>query len=231
LKLKHKQPRILSIFASSKEPVFINPSLLSLRKSTEERTESKQPLNISPSAERIFPKTVAMGIKPYQLLKKWSNPISRLEELYKSQTFALKKVELKPFSLWKPLATGISKLSLAYPNRGYKATLFRSPDRVVGLADAIRKSDRTKTCGLSEALTFAYVKDSRFVLLTCLLLGFCIGWLLVAEQLLVQPVACCSPEFASALKEAVECPMRSIGFPCVHSGIHDQVINRHVYRT
>lgn len=172
-----------------------------------------------------------MGIKPYQLLKKWSNPISRLEELYKSQTFAWRKVELQPLSLWKPLAIGINKFSLAYPNRGYKAILLRSPNRVVGLADTIRKSGHTKMCGLSEAFTFTYVKDNQFVLLTCLLLRFGIGWLLVLEQLLVQPIACFSPKFASTLKEAVECLMRLIGFPCVYSGIHDQVINRHVYQT
>jgi hypothetical protein len=55
-----------------------------------------------------------------------------------------------------PLASAID------PNRGYKATLLRSPDRVIGLADATRQSSRTRTFGLSA---FAYVKDSRFVLI------------------------------------------------------------------
>ncbi|KAK1548024.1 hypothetical protein Q3G72_008929 [Acer saccharum] len=56
-------------------------------------------------------------------------------------------------------------------NRGNKATLLRSPDRVIGLAGATRQISRTRTFGLSEAMAFAYVKDSRFVLLTCLPLG------------------------------------------------------------
>lgn len=112
---------------------------------------------------------------------------------------SLKKVELQPFSLWKPLATGISQLPFHFasaidPNRGNKATLLRSPDRVIRLADATRKSSRTRTFGLSEAMAFAYVKDSRFVLLTCLLLGLGVWCYLLPEPLLVQPTACCSPE-------------------------------------
>lgn len=134
---------------------------------------------------------------------------------------SLKKVELQPFSLWKPLATGISQLPFHFAsaidqNRGNKATLLRSPDHVIGLADATRKSSRTRTFGLSEAMAFAYVKDSRFVLLTCLLLGLGVWWYLLPEPLLVQPTACCSPECASAIKEAAQCQMRSPGFPCIH---------------
>lgn len=134
---------------------------------------------------------------------------------------SLKKVELQPFSLWKPLATAISQLPFNFAsaidqNRGNKATLLRSPDRVIGLADATRQSSRTRTFGLSEAMAFAYVKDSRFVLLTCLLLGLGVWWYLLPEPLWVQPTACCSPECASAIKEAAQCQMRSLGFPFIH---------------
>ncbi|KAL0293950.1 UNVERIFIED_CONTAM: protein Ycf2 [Sesamum calycinum] len=65
-------------------------------------------------------------------------------------------------------------------------------------------------------MALAYVKDSRFVLLTCLLLGLGVWWYLLPEPLLVQPTACCSPECASAIKEAAQCQMRSLGFPCIH---------------
>lgn len=85
-------------------------------------------------------------------------------------------------------------------NRGNKATLFRSPDRVIGFAGATRQISRTRTFGLSEAMAFADVKDSRFVLLTCLLLGLVVWWYLLPEPLLVQPTACCSPECASLRK-------------------------------
>jgi hypothetical protein len=44
-------------------------------------------------------------------------------------------------------------------NRGNKATLLRSPDRVIGLAGATRQISRTRTFGLSEAMAFAYVKE------------------------------------------------------------------------
>lgn len=109
-------------------------------------------------------------------------------------------------------------------NRGNKATLLRSPDRVIGLADATRKS--TRAFDLSEAMAFAGVKDSRFVLLTCLPLGLGVWWYLLPEPLLVQPTACCSPECASVIKEAAQCQMRSLGFPCIHKNdIHDQVMD------
>lgn len=111
-------------------------------------------------------------------------------------------------------------------NRGKKATLLRSPDRVIGLVGATRQISRTRSFGLSEAMAFAYVKDSRFVLLTCLLQGLGVWWYLLPEPLLVQPTACCSPECASAIKEAAQCQMRSLGFPCIHPNqIHEKVMD------
>lgn len=79
------------------------------------------------------------------------------------------------------------------PNRGKKAILLRSPDRVIGLADALRQSGRARTFGLSEAMVIAYVRDIRFVLLrfSCLV-GFGAWWYLLPEPLLVQPTACSS---------------------------------------
>ncbi|KAK4412032.1 hypothetical protein Salat_2977700, partial [Sesamum alatum] len=75
-------------------------------------------------------------------------------------------------------------------------------------------------------MALAYVKDSRFVLLTCLLLGLGVWWYLLPEPLLVQPTACCSPECASAIKEAAQCQMRSLGFPCIHPNkIHEKVMD------
>ncbi|XXG90706.1 hypothetical protein AAC387_Pa12g2407 [Persea americana] len=75
-------------------------------------------------------------------------------------------------------------------------------------------------------MAFAYVKDSRFVLLTCLLLGLGVWWYLLPKPLLVHPMACCSPEYASAIKEATQCPMRNLGFPCIHPNqIHDEVLD------
>lgn len=111
---------------------------------------------------------------------------------------SLKKVELQPFSSWKALAAAIGQLpmnlrSAIDPNRGKKAILLRSPDRVIGLADALRQSGRARTFGLSEAMAIAYVRDIRFVLLRFFcLVGFGAWWYLLPEPLLVQPTACSS---------------------------------------
>lgn len=45
-------------------------------------------------------------------------------------------------------------------------------------AGATRQISHTRPFGLSEAMAFAYVKDSRFVLLRCLLLGLGVWWYL-----------------------------------------------------
>ncbi|KAL0295065.1 UNVERIFIED_CONTAM: protein Ycf2 A [Sesamum calycinum] len=67
-------------------------------------------------------------------------------------------------------------------------------------------------------MALAYVKDSRFVLLTCLLLGLGVWWYLLPEPLLVQPTACCSPECASAIKEAAQCQMSQCQWVCLRAG-------------
>lgn len=59
-------------------------------------------------------------------------------------------------------------------------------------------------------MALAYVKDSRFVLLRCLLQGLGVWCYLLPEPLLVQPTACCSPECASAIKEAAQCQMSGL---------------------
>ncbi|KAK7259064.1 hypothetical protein RIF29_24659 [Crotalaria pallida] len=108
-------------------------------------------------------------------------------------------------------------------NRGKKATLLRSPDRVIGLVGATRQISRTRTFDLSEAMALAYVKDSQFVLLTCLLQGLGVWCYLLPEPL---STASCSPECASAIKEAAQCQMRSLGFSCIHPNqIHEKVMD------
>lgn len=98
----------------------------------------------------------------------------------------------------------------------------------MGLTDITRKEARIRTFGLSEAMVLAYLKDHRFVLLTCLLLGFSAWWMLLPEPLLVHPSVCCSPEYSSIIKGALSeeiCPMRHLGFPCIHPGnIHERIL-------
>lgn len=98
----------------------------------------------------------------------------------------------------------------------------------MGLGDAERKSGRIKPFGISEAVVLAHLKDSRFVLLTCLLVGFGAWWYLLPEALLTQPMACCSAEYATAIKDALSmdvCPLRNLGFVCTHDNqFHDLIM-------
>ncbi|KAL1540404.1 hypothetical protein AAHA92_24761 [Salvia divinorum] len=61
-----------------------------------------------------------------------------------------------------------------------------------------------------KAMALAYVKGNRFFLLRCLLQGLGVWCYLLPEPLLVQPTACCSPECASAIKEATKCQMSGL---------------------
>lgn len=60
--------------------------------------------------------------------------------------------------------------------------------------DVQRKTSRIKEFSLKEALIYSYVRDMRFVLLTCLLIGFSVWWFSIPEQLLVNPRALSSPD-------------------------------------
>ncbi|KAL4194919.1 hypothetical protein AMTRI_Chr05g61950 [Amborella trichopoda] len=67
----------------------------------------------------------------------------------------------------------------------YKATHLRLLDRVIILSNTMRESSRISAFGFSKALKFAYENDNRFVLVTFLLLGFGVWWLIIPEALLV----------------------------------------------
>jgi hypothetical protein len=54
---------------------------------------------------------------------------------------------------------------------------------------------------MKEALLQSYMRNLRFMLLTCLLLAMSAWWALLPERLLTQPVASCSADYAQALKK------------------------------
>lgn len=68
-----------------------------------------------------------------------------------------------------------------------RAQLIRSPDRKIGLADVERPTGRIKPFTLREAIQYSYVRDTRFVLLVCALVGFFVWWKIAPSQLLLKP--------------------------------------------
>ena len=63
------------------------------------------------------------------------------------------------------------------------------------------RNERIVTFGLKDALVYSYLKDIRFVLLVCLLIGFSVWWATLTEQILQKPMAVCWPDVARAVKE------------------------------
>lgn len=86
------------------------------------------------------------------------------------------------FSPWVPY--GIKKGFLPFLFGG---NLMRSPERQPGLQDAIGRSARIRDFTLSEALSYGYSLDSRFILLMCLLLGFTLYCFIVPGPFLEAP--------------------------------------------
>lgn len=206
-------------------------------------SSSTSQLQLHPNVLRRFPLAVRIGVHGLQELhqqyrRHWTSPISKLEELFynpfiREQRLRKKmEIKMKPASRWKPLKVKVKQSpchlsSVISSERAYETTLMRSPERVVGLKDALRPSARTRGFGLKEAIMLSYCRNHSFVLFTCLLLGLGIWWTLIPDPLLVHPKYCCSPEMATQLKEATgpECGFRQSGFQCPHTNhIHDKVM-------
>jgi len=109
-------------------------------------------------------------------------------------------VKDNPVGPWKPYQANRNQLPFKIAE-GEK--LLRSPERKEGLADIIRRPNRIKELKLSDAILYSYLKDMRFVLLTCLLIGFSLWWFHVPEQILEKPAALCSPDLGQ-LVQAVQ---------------------------
>lgn len=77
---------------------------------------------------------------------------------------------------------------------GGKLGLVRSPGRNTGFKDIRGLSSRIKAFRLSDALTYSYMKDNRFILALCVMLGFSLWCLIAPEPLLLKPEALTSPD-------------------------------------
>lgn len=86
--------------------------------------------------------------------------------------------------------------------------LIGVPERKLGFSEApllarARKNHyRMKPFSLSEAISYSYVRDLRFVLLLTLLIGLSYWWFSVPEQLLVNPMALQSPDLELLVNSA-----------------------------
>ena len=124
---------------------------------------------------------------------------------------------------WKPLTAKAIVLRNAI--KGHRTTLLRSPDRVIGLGDAMRRNTHFQSFPLADSLVQSYVRDLRFVLVVCLNQGFTIWWAQTHPLLLMRPYLCCSPHHLEVVRQATSCPMVQIGYDfCLHSLHCAQVI-------
>ncbi len=105
---------------------------------------------------------------------------------------------------WVPTTADHNRIPFKIPKVGKDSYLVRSPDRKIGLADSGRRTSRIKAFGLADALLHAYLRDIRFVLITCLLIGFSLWWLHVTEELLIKPMALTSPDLELLVRVARE---------------------------
>ena len=105
---------------------------------------------------------------------------------------------IRPPSMWKtirPNLTGVPGVVAAAvdPQRGYRAKLLRSPERVrgTGLADAIRikarKTVQIKEFRFKELLEYASLIDMRLVVLLSLMIGSSVWWAMLPEKIFAQP--------------------------------------------
>lgn len=76
---------------------------------------------------------------------------------------------------------------------------MRSPDRLPGLSDINRiaeapRKGRVQSFGLQEAIIYSYCRDTRFVLVFCLMIGFSVWWFTAPLPLLHKPAVLTSPD-------------------------------------
>lgn len=96
---------------------------------------------------------------------------------------------------WNP-TTVVNKEETPLPSSigERKVSLVRSPGRNTGFKDITGFTSRIKAFTLSDALNYSYVKDIRFNIALCAILGFSIWWFIATEPLVFKPEALTSPD-------------------------------------
>lgn len=122
------------------------------------------------------------------------------------------------FTSWIPYAIQRSQLPFVLSFEG--AALLRSPDRQPGLLDAVGRDARIRDIGFSQALSYGYYLDSRFILLVCLLLGFSVYCALVPRAFLEAPHLICYPDIGDVIRIGKDtyfnhkCTLHATPSPC-----------------
>lgn len=102
---------------------------------------------------------------------------------------------------------------------GSQSGVHRQAAKITGAGNGTGGRDARKRKNQSirflRRLTLSYFRDLRSVLLTCILSGLFVWWYLLPEPPLVQPAACCSAEYANAIREAIA--LRTLPLGCCPS--------------
>lgn len=106
------------------------------------------------------------------------------------------------------------------PSSSGRTPKMRSPERKPGFSDINRISSRVKSFGLKEAIVYSYWRDTRFVFVLCLLLGYSVWWFIAPEQLLHRPNVLSAPDLpliVEAFKDTFinnVCAIHHLPSPC-----------------
>lgn len=113
--------------------------------------------------------------------RRWRNPILQergdVNNILGTEFWNRQRQSFIP-SLWRPLETPIFQLpervkKMLENRQHFKAgskMIRTSPENELGLGNEKNHSSRIKAFSLTEGLTYSYLKDTRFVLLLCLLI-------------------------------------------------------------
>ncbi|KAK7297738.1 hypothetical protein VNO77_47737 [Canavalia gladiata] len=127
---------------------------------------------------------------------------------------------LYTFAEWMPITAWEALPFQVVP---YRTPLIRSPVQKPGLLNVLGDSytERIKSFNLKEAIRYSYLKDLRFILCLCAMLGFSIWWIVAPEPLLIKPAALCSPDLSTIFKvvretfiDQVCCSHPQVASPC-----------------
>ena len=148
------------------------------------------------------------------------------------------KINVLTKNSWQTMIPTLTSLptviqKILRPERGYMAKLLKSPDRVMGITDVSRGSERIRQFTFIYNIYRGYTNDWRILIFITLLLGFNVWFFFcIPEPLFVRPDLCYSEVWPRLVKEALSsdweggCPFRHLaGYHCIHpEAIHDQVM-------
>lgn len=107
-----------------------------------------------------------------------------------------------------------------YARPGGRITVLGETVGKRGLPLILERSERIKEFGLGEAIKYSYLRDIRFVLVLCGMIGVTARCALAPDQLLMEPKALCTTDIellsrvARDTYEAKVCSSHQVTSPC-----------------